>query len=287
VVLLVTTRAANEASVLAAQAHVGYGAGYTPYAYAWQLFQMPYAIVGISVITALLPRMSAHAADGRWERVTGDFSAGARLSAVIVVPAALVLAVLGPSLAEALLAHGATSLASARYMGEVFAVLCLGLVPYTMFQLQLRVFYTLHDTRTPALIGAATMIVNIAANYGALAVLPPGQIVAGLAAGFGLANLLGSVLAWQLIRRKVGGLDGRAIGASLLRMHAAAAPAAVLALAVVLAAGLIVPAGRLGALVTALLAGAVAVLVYVLLARSFGVAELTELLADATSRRHR
>ena len=55
-VLLVTTRAANEASVLAAQAHVGYGAGYTPYAYAWQLFQMPYAIVGISVITALLPR---------------------------------------------------------------------------------------------------------------------------------------------------------------------------------------------------------------------------------------
>jgi putative peptidoglycan lipid II flippase len=287
VTLLVTTRAANEASVLAAQAHVGYGAGYTPYAYAWQLFQMPYAIVGISVITALLPRMSAHAADGRWERVTGDFSAGARLSAVIVVPAALVLAVLGPSLAEALLAHGATSLASARYMGEVFAVLCLGLVPYTMFQLQLRVFYTLHDTRTPALIGAATMIVNIAANYGALAVLPPGQIVAGLAAGFGLANLLGSVLAWQLIRRKVGGLDGRAIGASLLRMHAAAAPAAVLALAVVLAAGLIVPAGRLGALVTALLAGAVAVLVYVLLARSFGVAELTELLADATSRRHR
>ena len=92
---------------------------------------------------------------------------------------------------------------------------------------------------------------------------------------------------WQLIRRKVGGLDGRAIGASLLRMHSAAAPAAVLALAVVLAAGLIVPAGRLGALVTALLAGAVAVLVYVLLARSFGVAELTELLADATSRRHR
>ena len=54
----------------------GYGAGYTPFAYAWQLFQMPYAIVGISVITALLPRMSAHAAGRRPDRVKADFSAG-------------------------------------------------------------------------------------------------------------------------------------------------------------------------------------------------------------------
>src|SRR5262249_12282750 len=40
-------------------------ANYTAYTYGWQLFQMPYAVVGISVITALLPRMSAHAADRR------------------------------------------------------------------------------------------------------------------------------------------------------------------------------------------------------------------------------
>ena len=32
-------------------------ANYTAYSYGWQLFQMPYAVVGISVITALLPRL--------------------------------------------------------------------------------------------------------------------------------------------------------------------------------------------------------------------------------------
>jgi putative peptidoglycan lipid II flippase len=291
--LLVTIRTANEASVLAARAHVGYGAGYTPFAYAWQLFQMPYAIVGISVITALLPRMSAHAAGRRPDLVRADFSAGLRLASVIVVPSSLVLAVLGPALAEILLAHGATSLASARYMGEVFAVLCLGLMPYTAFQLELRVFYALHDSRTPALIGVATMLVNIAANYAALALLAPGYIVAGLGLGFGLSNVAGSLLAWLLLSRRLGGLGGRAIARSLARMHAAAIPAAALALAVTLAdrvakaagtAGSVVPAGRLATLVTAAVAGGGAAWLYLVLARRLRVAEVTEILAAVTTR---
>ena len=287
VTLLVTTRVANEASVLASRARVGYGAGYTPFAYAWQLFQMPYAIAGISVITALLPRMSAHAAERRPDLVKADFSAGLRLSSAIVVPSALVLAALGPPLAQVFLAHGATSVASATYMGEVFAVLCLGLVPYTVFQLQLRVFYALHDSRTPALVGTVTMIVNVAACYAAIAVLPPGQVVAGLGLGFGLSNVAGTALAWLLLSRRLGGLGGRGIGASLLRMHAAAAPAGALALAVSLGARAVLPAGTLGALVTVALAGGAALPIYLLLARSLRVTELTGLIATATARLRR
>jgi putative peptidoglycan lipid II flippase len=287
VTLLVTTRVADEASVLAARAHLGYGAGYTPFAYAWQLFQMPYAVAGISVITALLPRMSAHAAERRPERLKADFSAGLRLSSVIVVPSALVLAALGPPLAEVFLAHGATSVASARYMGEVFAALCLGLVPYTVFQLQLRVFYALHDSRTPALVGAATMVLGVAANYAALAVLPPGQVVAGLGLAFGLSNVLGSALAWWLLSRRLGGMDGRSIGRSLLRMHAAAAPAAALALTISLPAGLVLPAGTLTAVATVGVAGSAALALYLFLARSFRVTELTELITTAAGRLRR
>jgi putative peptidoglycan lipid II flippase len=287
VTLLVTTRVANQASVLAVKAGVGYGAGYTPFAYAWQLFQMPYAIVGISVITALLPRMSAHAAEQRPDLMKADFSAGLGLSAAIVVPAAVILAVLGPSLAEVFLAHGATSMASARYMGEVFAVFCVGLLPYTIFQLQLRVFYALHDSRTPAFIGGATMLLNVALNYVVLAVLPPGQVVAGLGVGFGAANVLGAALAWAVLSRRLGGLGGRATGRSLLRMHAAAIPAAALAFALSLAARTAVPAGVLGALVTVVLAGGSAVALYLVLARYLRISELADLLSLVTARRRR
>lgn len=128
------------------------------------------------------------------------------------------------------------------------------------------------------------MAVSVGASYGAIAVLPPGRVVAGLGVGFGLANLLGSALAWLLLSRRLGGLDGRGIGRSLLRMHAAAVPAAALALAIALPAGLLLPAGTLGALVTVALAGCAALALYLLLARSFRVTELTDLAATAIAR---
>ena len=287
VALLITTRVANEASVLATREHIGYGVGYTPFAYAWQLFQMPYAIVGISVITALLPRMSAHAARERPDLMKADFSSGVRLAAVLVVPSAFVLAVLGPALAEVLFAHGATSQASARYIGEVFAVLCLGLVPYTIFQLQLRVFYAMHDSRTPAMIGALSMGVNIAACYVALALLPASHVVAGLAAGFGLGSLAGAVVAWLLLRRRLSGLEGRVIWSSLVRMHVAAIPAAVVALLITFATQSLLTAGRLEALVTVVVAGTGGAVTYVGIARLVRIPELADLARAVIARLRR
>ena len=64
VAFAVTARVAN---------HVSGDHGFTAYSYAWLLFQLPYAVVSLSVITALLPRMSAHAAERRYQLVRDDF----------------------------------------------------------------------------------------------------------------------------------------------------------------------------------------------------------------------
>jgi putative peptidoglycan lipid II flippase len=282
IAFLVTTRVATAAGARVSQQAAG--AGFAAYSNAYMLFQLPYAIVGISVITALLPRMSAHASERRYGLVSADFSTAARLASVIVVPAALVLAVLGTPLAEGVFGYGSTSIASARYVGEIFAVFSLGLLPYMLFQLQLRVFYAMHDSRTPALISVVTMVINIAANLVALAVLPPQHVVAGLGAGFGVANLVGSVIAWRILSRRVGGLDGRRVGSALARMNAAAIPAVIFAVAVSVMVGAVIPGGRIAALVTVALGGAGAMLLYVLFAKAFGVAELDELTASVRAR---
>ncbi len=272
VAFLVTTNICNVAQP---------GTGYTAYTYAWQLFQLPYAVVGISVITALLPRMSAHASEGRLRLVREDFSVGVRLASVIVVPCSLILAALGPGLALVFLDHGgaasAGGAARADYIGVVFAVFCLGLLPYMLFQLQLRVFYSLHDSKTPALIGLGTMSLNIAANVIALNVLPPRDVVAGLGVGFGLANLLGAFLAWRILSRRLHGLDGPTIGGTLVRMYAAAIPAALFAITIGLLVTDIVAGGRTGAAITIVVGGGGALLLYVLFARALRVSELTSL----------
>jgi putative peptidoglycan lipid II flippase len=264
VAFLVTTRIAGDASI----------GGVTEYNYAWLLFQLPYAVVGISVITALLPRMSAHATERRYGLVRQDFSAGIRLAAAIVVPCSLVLAVLGPKLAEVFLGHGGMHQAEARYIGVVFAVFCLGLLPYMIFQLQLRVFYALHDSKTPALIGLVTMTVNIVANLIALHL--DRDVVAGLGVGFGLANVVGMLLAWRILTRRLRGLDGYRIGRSLVRMHAATLPAALIAVLVGILSG--------NAYVDVIIGGGLAVAMYLLFSRALRVEEMSGLSRALLSR---
>ena len=291
IALLVTQNLANNAAVRGQAANIGYGAGFSAYQYAWLLFQLPYAIVGISVITALLPRMSAHAADARYELVRQDFSAGVRLASVITVPAAVVLAVLAPPLAVLLLGHGSTSVADATFVGEVFAVFSLGLVPYMLFQLLLRVFYAMHDTRTTAFIGLAAMAVNIGVNVAAWALLPAGQITAGLAAGFGVANVAGTATAWLVLRARTGGLDGKRIAWTLVKTLLASLPAVVFAIAMTMAVGVVFHPGPVNGLLTAVLGGGGALLMYLLFARALGVGELADVAGTITARvrggRHR
>ncbi len=260
----------------AAWKHAPYD-GFPTYSYAWQLFQMPYAIVGISVITALLPRMSAHAAERRFAEVKLDFSGGVRLSSAVVVPASLFLLVLGAPFAEALFGYGQVTAADARYIGLVFSIFSLGLVPYMMFQLMLRVFYAMHDSKTPMYIGVAVMVTNIALSLFSLATLPAGHVVEGVAAAFGVANLVGTVIAWRILSRRMRGLDGHRIASSLIRMHLAAIPGAIFALAITFSVGVILAPGPAFGIITAIIGGSGALLLYVLFAKAFGVGELTEL----------
>jgi putative peptidoglycan lipid II flippase len=270
---LVVQNVANKASVGASSD------SFSTYTYAWMLFQMPYAVIGISVITALLPRMSAHAADGQYSLVRDDFSTGVRLSSVVVVPAALLLAVLGAPLTEFLfsLGHGSTSVGEARYIGEVFGVFSLGLVPYMMFQLLLRVFYSLHDSRTPMFIGVAVMATSIAASVVALTLLPAGHVVEGLGVAFGLSNVAGVAFSWRILSRRLGGLAGHQIAGTLARMHGAAIPAMIFAWASMFMVGVILAPGPLFGLVTLVIGGSGALLLYILFARALGINEVTDI----------
>ena len=267
VAYLVTTKLAGDTTN---------GTGINEYSYAWLLFQLPYAVVGISVITALLPRMSAHASQRRFGLVRQDFSGGVRLAAAIVVPCSLVLAAIGPELGELLFGRHSYGPAAARETGVVFAVFCLGLLPYMIFQLQLRVFYSVHDSKTPALIGLVTMAVNIVANLIALGVLPKAELVAGLAAGFGLANVAGVVIAWRILARRLRGLDGYRIGRSLVRMHAATLPAALVAILIGVVTG--------STVVVVIIGGGLAVGMYLLFARALRIEELTGLTRTVLAR---
>ena len=259
--------------------------GYSVYSYAWQLFQLPYAIVGISVITALLPRMSEHATTRRYSLVRDDFSTGIRLSAVLVVPAAIFLAVLGAPIGEFMFSFGSSGISGGEHIGVVFGLFSLGLVPFMITQLQLRVFYSFQDSRTAAFVGLLMMCVGIAGNVIALEMLPAADVVAGLAVVYGISNLVGAVAGWALLLRRVGSLDGWTVARSLTRMHLATVPGVIFLVAVMVgAAHVITDPSRGYGLVVTIIGGGGAVALYAFCARSLHVAEFEFLTKTIASR---
>jgi putative peptidoglycan lipid II flippase len=165
-------------------------------------------------------------------------------------------------------------------------VFSLGLLPYTVFNLQMRVFYAMHDNRTPAVIGGLAMVVRIAASLAALALLPPKDVVAGLGVGFGLSNLVTAWALGRVLSKRVGGLDSHRIRSSMLRMHAAAVPGVLVALAVALGISAVTASGTVASLATVVIGGAGGLAAYVLAARWLKVAELRDLTVLLRARLH-
>jgi murein biosynthesis integral membrane protein MurJ len=282
---LVAQRVANAAQNSAAHLHPPVsGVGFSAWSYAYQLFQLPYAIVGISVISALLPRMSGHATDRRYSLVRDDFSKGVRVASVIVVPAAVFLGVLGAPLSEFLFAHGNTTTDQARYIGEVFGAFSVGLVPFMFTQLQLRVFYSFRLNRTPAVLGMVMLIVGVVGDLVALQVLPPTRTVIGLAFAYDLVTLSGAILAWPLLLRRIGSLDGWRITRSLVRMVLATVPGLLFAFVVMAVVGSFMHQGPLYGLITTVVGGGGALLLYAVCSRILGIEEFRTLMRSIAGR---
>ena len=252
----------------------GHASGFSPYAYAFQLFQLPHAVVAVSIITALLPRMSRHATEGRLDLVRADVSTGWRSAAVLLVPASVGALVLGRDLAVVLLAHGNTTVADARYIGAVLACFTLGLVPFSFFQLALRAFNAQQDARTPALANIAVNAVNLAVDVALYLVLPTRTRVAGLALGWAVSYAVGLAILVRLLGRRTQGVDGRRATRTVVRLLLASLPAALLAWLGAVLAHAALGTGGTGSLVALVLGGGAGIVGFVAVARRLRISEL-------------
>lgn len=190
--------------------------GYTAYASAFILFQLPHAIFAVSIFTALLPAMAS-----RWaaEDLAGFrvlLSQGIRATATVLIPAALGYIVLARPIVRLLLEHGVAGPESGDLVAEVLILFAIGLFAFSAFQLLLRASYSMQDTRTPAMVNVAAVSLNVIINL--LFFFALGLGVPGLALGHAVSYVFASAALLVVIRRRVGGIGGRQILASLGRV---------------------------------------------------------------------
>ena len=204
------------------------------YANAWLLLQVPYGVLGVSLLTALMPRMSRAAAEGRTADVVADLALGTRLSAVLLLPVSVLLTLFGTDVGVALFSLGAGAAGGgSQRLGAALAASAFGLLPFAVVMLQLRVFYALTDSRTPTLLQLVIVGVKVPLLLAAPALLPPDRVVLGLVAANGASFVVGAVLGQVLLHRRLGRLGTVGVLAALARMAVAACLAGLVALAAV------------------------------------------------------
>jgi putative peptidoglycan lipid II flippase len=185
--------------------------GVTAYQSAFIFFQLPYAIFGVSIMTALLPSLSSRWADRDIATFRAQLAQGIRATAFIVVPAAFGYLALAVPIVRLLLQHGVATEHSTHLLARLLALFSIGLLPFCVFQLFLRAFYAMQDTRTPAIINIFAVGLNTAVNFIYYRYLN----VEGLALGHATAYTFAALVAVIVLRRRLGGLDGRRLAPAL------------------------------------------------------------------------
>ncbi|MFJ9937267.1 murein biosynthesis integral membrane protein MurJ [Streptomyces virginiae] len=274
----VVTRLSTTTGQHAVDAGLAGGAGYTAYSNAYQLWIVPQGIITVSLVTALMPRMSSAAAEGDLPAVRRDVSYALRSSAALVVPAAALFAALAPWVMGSVFGYGRTDAADIEVMAGMLIAFAPGLIAFSAQYVLSRGFYALSDTRTPFFLNLVIAALTAGLSAGAYFLLSPRWAVTGMAAASSVAFLGGAAATAYALSRRLGPRAGTRTERRTtavrthLRLLAACAPAAGAAYAAARAAERFGDFAAVGAGTAAL------VLVVVLLARPLRLAEITDLL---------
>jgi putative peptidoglycan lipid II flippase len=244
--------------------------GVTAYVTAYAFFQLPIGIAGVSIMTALVPKLSAHFVDGDRELFRARLSGGIATTAILLVPATAAYLVLGRPLIQALLEHGVVRSGSVDLVSSVLALFAIGLLPFSAYSILMRAFYTRQDARSPALINIAENGVTIALDFA----LFPSLGVKGLALAHTLGYVAGCAVAVARLRGPVGGLGGRELARDLGKVTVAAAVCAGVMGAIVALTDSAMSAGDTRALVQLVVGGGAGLGAFLLAANALKVRDL-------------
>jgi putative peptidoglycan lipid II flippase len=258
------------------------GPGQNSYTNAFLLFMLPHSLVTVSLVTALFTRMSQSAAAGDLPLVRRDLSVGLRLTGVATVLALAAMVAVGPELTATLFLKNDP--ADTQAIAAAATAMMIGLVPFSAQYLFQRAFYAFADARTPFLVQVPVVLTIAATSYLSGHLLDPQHIVVGIGLGMALGYTAGAVLSAVALRRFLGGLDGKRVLRTYVRLAAAAVPAVLVGRAVAWGAHNLLGTTKPGAALGLVVGGSAVLVTYVGCCRLLHVSELAELAAPVLSR---
>lgn len=175
------------------------------YQYAFIFFQLPFGLIAVSIMTAVLPELSHAANEGDDETFGAQFREGLSLLLTLMIPAAAAYLVLGRPLISLLLQRGQFDADATARTTEMLSGFSIGLPAFAVFLYCVRAFHARKNTRTPFYLNLSENALNVALVLPAIALFD----TRGLSIAYSVAYLAAAVGALVVLNRHVPGLLGR------------------------------------------------------------------------------
>lgn len=199
---LVTVNVSTSAAVRSAEDGIKTGVGFTPFSNAFLIMMLPYSIVTISLVTALLPHLSRLAIDNKRSEVRDQLVRAIKMVGVLTIPSGVAFLLFGPLITRVLFFGIGKS--DAIYMGNVLSALGVGLVAFSINIILIRGFNAFEDTRTQVLSILIINVVSVALSYLSLNLLNSKWVTVGLGLAFSISYILGLFVTLGLLARHTG-----------------------------------------------------------------------------------
>ena len=253
--------------------------GFTSYQKAQLMMMLPHSIITVSVITALLPRLSKQAHDKDDAAFGSELSASLRLVTALIIPSAIFLFVCGPWIGALLYGYGASTSEQGAALGVIASAFALGLPAFSLFYVLLRSYYAQENTKTPFLINLGFNGLHIVIGFTLFKLLPQQYAVAGLALGYSIAYFITCGFTWRRVGQTVPDLQNSGYFRLLFKVVVAGFLAASVSYLLVRLSIVVQPAisaPRLGLAIASFAASFI--LIYFALAKLFRISEVWALL---------
>jgi putative peptidoglycan lipid II flippase len=172
------------------------------YQYAFIFFQLPYGLIAVSIMTAVLPELATAAAAEDDDSFSDRFREGLSLLLTLMIPAAGAYLVLGRPLIAILLERGQFDPEATARTTDMLAGFSIGLPAFAVFLYCVRAFHARRNTRTPFFLNLFENALNVALVLPAIALFG----TPGLSIAYSAAYLAAAVAAIAVLNRRIPGL---------------------------------------------------------------------------------
>lgn len=170
------------------------------YQYAFIFFQLPYGLIAVSIMTAVLPELASESAENNHDGFRNRFYEGLGLLATLMIPAAGAYLILAQPLVELLLQRGQFDAAAVHDTAQMLRGFSIGLPTFALFLYIVRSFHATRNTRVPFYLNLFKNVLNVALVLPLVALLN----APGLSIAYSIAYVVGASMAFIALHRHVG-----------------------------------------------------------------------------------